>query len=63
MNEMVVDVFEVYSKGGSDCLLFLTEKEALEQTLISPADGPYPAKVAMSPREFDELRQVRYMWA
>lgn len=63
MNEMLVDVFEVYSEGGSNCVLFLTEKEAQEQTLIAPADGPYPAKVSMSNREFDELRQVRYMWA
>jgi hypothetical protein len=63
MNEMLVDVFEVYSEGGSNCILFLTEKEAQNQTLITPADGPYPAKVTLSTREFDELRQVRHMWA
>lgn len=60
---MIVGVFEVYSEGGSNCVMFLTEQEAKDQTILSPSEGPYSANVEMTEKEYNELKAQRYMWA
>lgn len=59
---MLVRVFEVYSEVGALYVMFLTEQEAKDQTIISPSDGPYPADVSMTDEEYEELKQKRYLW-
>lgn len=60
---MIVRVFEVYSEGGSNCVMFLTEQEAKDQSILVPSTGPYPANVEMGEKEYEELKQNRYAWA
>lgn len=60
---MIVGVFEVYSSGGSNCVMFLTEQEAKEQTILATSEGPYPANVEMTEAELSELKQRRFAWA
>lgn len=59
----VIDVYEVYSEGGSNCVLFLTEQEARTQTMIAPYDGPYRAKVDLTEEEISTLDRQRHLWA
>ena len=60
--KMIVGVFEVYSEGGRNCVMFLTEQEAKDQKILAPSEGPYPANVEMSEKEYSEFKANRYMW-
>ena len=61
---MIVPVYEVYSLGGSNCVIFATPEEAESQQILSPSDNKvYPARVYMTQEELFELTINRYMWA
>jgi len=57
---MIVRVFEVYSEYGNTSVMFLTEDEAINQLIITPSDGPYPANVEMTEDEYNNLKTERY---
>lgn len=60
---MLIGVYEIYSKGGSNALVFLTEQEAKDQTLISdPKPGVFPADIYLSDKDITKLKKERYLW-
>lgn len=60
---MLIGVYEVYPKDRNNSLVFLTEQEAKDQTLISdPKPGVFPADIYLSDKDIAKLKKERYLW-
>lgn len=54
---MLVELYEVYSKGGTNCIGFLEENLAKDQTLIQPFDGPFKINIDITDDELESLQK------
>ncbi len=60
---MILDVWEVYQEDGTQCLIFKTEEQARNQTLLSPVSLITESKVHLSESEIVELNNGIPVWA
>lgn len=59
---MLIEVFTVYAENSQNSAFFLTEEEALAQTIFSPSEGPYKEKVEFTESELAEFLEKRIMY-
>ena len=54
--------WEVYERDTQRCVLFLSEKDALNQTIFSETDIISESEIDLTQPEIDELNTAGYLW-